>query len=301
MSSLSPIFTLISNSLEYPENQLFAAILGESPSKGARSPRLWNAAFQSLGMSVKMLPMDVNSRDLTDLLTALAENPFFIGGAIAVPHKVAVADWLGDALTPEARAIGAVNSLFRNKSGQIIGTNTDGEAARTTLVDVMGSIEGKTILVLGGGGAGKAVAAYMASGVGQLGRTLLACRSHFPSVEMKTALGLNQVLPWDAIPSVLAEVDVVVNCTTVGTLDQTGQSPLSPSQLTLLSPEAVVYDIIYQPRPTQLLILAQERGLRVIDGLSMNLEQAVIAFGYAVTQDSRFLNDQKIRQSMSKV
>lgn len=299
MNSLNKIRPLIKNELDYPNEQPFAAILGESPSKGARSPKLWNAAFQAFEMPARMLPMDVSSARLPELLTALSDNQYFLGGAVAVPHKVAVAELLGDRLTAEARAIRAVNSLFRGSSGKLMGTNTDGEAARTSLVYAFGSIEGKTILVLGGGGAGKAVSAFMASGVGNSGTTLLACRENFPTADRQHALGIQRTLKWDEITSVLLNVDVVINCTTLGSIGKESDSPLSTAQIDLLSPSAVVYDIIYQPCPTQLLVSAEKKGLKILDGLRMNFEQAVIAFGYAVGQHLDTYNSEAVRVSMS--
>lgn len=280
--SFAALTSLIDNSLPDPEGKSFAAILGASPSKGARSPILWNAAFKAQGINAEMLPMDISGERLTALLSTLEANPNFIGGAIAMPHKEAVAKWLNEHLTPEAKAIGAVNCLYRDATGRLRGTNTDGEAARISFEAHFGPLKGRTVLLLGPGGAGKAVAAYFAQAIGSTGRLMIASRRD----QEKFIASLNRAeqIQWDKIDTVLAQVDAVVNCTSIGTAEQVAQSPLTSEQLARLPGHAVVFDIIYQPRPTGLLQWAQSRGLQTLDGLAMNLEQAVLAYGYAAPQ-----------------
>lgn len=292
---LNSVRSIISNTIDVSCGQSFAAIIGENPSAGARSPKLWNAAFSALGLSVKMVPMDVTNSNLSCLLNALSKTPNFIGGAIAVPHKVSAALWLGDSITREARAIGAVNCLYRDKLGKIAGTNTDGEASRSALIDKLGSIEGKKILILGGGGTGRAVCAYMASDGATV---ILACRNNPPAPVEQQLLGIERLIPWSDIPTVLSEVNVVINCTTVGSGSQINQTPLCYKDLKLLRADCIVFDVIYDPSPTSLVMLAKQCGLDTLDGLSMNREQAVIAFNYAVSSSDQFSIDQ-IRLIMS--
>ena len=296
--SLSSLFNQLENELYYPKERLFAVIIGKNPSQGARSPKLWNAAFDSLGISAQMLPMDVANKNLDSVLKKLSENPFFIGGAVAVPFKEAVADWLGDSLTSEAKAIGAVNCLFRDNEGKMKGTNTDGEAARKALIDRTGEITGKNILILGGGGAGKAVSAYMASGVGPQGKTFLACRNRFPSKTRESLLGISSTIKWDEINSILPKTDILVNCTTVGSIGNVNSSPVSKSQFQLLPANTIIYDIIYDPNPSLLLSMAKEHGMNTLGGLPMNFEQAVIAFTYAIKAKFGQSNIDDIRRAM---
>jgi len=299
--SLATIRKYATNELTYPANRPFAAILGESPSRGARSPVLWNAAFDALSLSCKMLPIDVREDRLKDILSALAGNSNFIGGAIAVPHKMGTAEWLGDAVTAESRAIGSVNCLYRNNSGQLMGTNTDGEAARIALIETAGSIKGKIILILGGGGAGLAVAAYMAKGVGLSGKVILAYRRGVPGATQQSALGIGCALPWNDMPAVLKSVDVVINCTIVGSNIDPDRSPLDRMQLSLLKEDAIVYDINYQPAQTRLIAMAAERGLCVLNGFRMNLEQAVKAFQYATANLHGQIDLVTIRSAMKAI
>jgi shikimate dehydrogenase len=95
-------------------------------------------------------------------------------------------------------------------------------------------------------------------------------------------LGAAAWTDWKTIDFLLPATDVLVNCTSIGAAAQIGQSPLSLEQVSKLPAHAVVFDIIYQPSPSALLQLAHQRSLRTFDGAAMNLEQAVLAFGYAV-------------------
>lgn len=278
--SIVDVVTLIDNPLSYPEGKRYAAILGANPSKGARSPILWNAAFQAHGVDARMLALDVSADRLEPLLQTLEADPLFFGGAIAMPHKEAVARWLNDRVTPETQAIGAVNCLFRDDAGKLKGTNTDGEAALKSFEGTFGSLQGKAVLLLGPGGAGRAVSAFFQEAVGSAGRLFIAGRST-AAKEFVQSIGAYWV-DWARRADQLPRVDVLVNCTSLGSGACASESPLTKGQMAALSNHAVVFDVIYQPTPTTLLSIAFARGLQVLDGTAMNLEQAVLAYGYAV-------------------
>lgn len=272
--------SLSENRVERGQLRQFAGIIGANPSTGARSPKLWNAVFAARGMNVAMLPIDVTAANLPELLNVLDADRAFIGGAIAAPYKEKIASWLGERISPEAAKIGAVNCLYRGTEGHLMGTNTDGEAALASYVAKFGAIAGKRVLLLGAGGAGKAVATYFTNAVMPSGKALLATRS---DVQATFAHKLDAAwLAWNQLDVHLPDVDAVVNCTSIGWGEQSAASPLSIAQLARLRADAVVFDIVYQPRPTELLRMAAARGLRTLDGLAMNLEQAVLAFAYAV-------------------
>jgi shikimate dehydrogenase len=267
--------SLIENQIDTSHLDQYAAIIGEYPSKGARSPKLWNAVFESEKRNCKMLPLDVKKENIINLLNDLNNDKEFIGGAIAVPYKEVVAKWLGDNITPEAKKIGAVNCLYRNSEGVLHGTNTDGEASLVTFKDKFGSLENKSVMVLGVGGAGKAVASYFSSNSKS---TIIISRSeegkYFSrKINAKWA-------KWEQIDDFISAVDVVVNCTSVGFSDQQIDSPLSNIQVGKIKKGAIVFDIIYQPLNTKLLQYAKDVGISAINGLKMNLEQAVLAYAY---------------------
>jgi shikimate dehydrogenase len=264
----------------YPAKQ-YAAIVGLNPSKGARSPLLWNAAFKAHGLNVLMVPIDVEPDQLPTLLASLEGDRHFIGGAVAVPYKERVAEWLGESLTGEAASIGAVNCLFR-REGRLFGTNTDGEAARISFESRFGSFKGKKILVLGCGGAGKAVAAYFVSAVGNTGRLFIVSRST-RAADFAERIGA-KALEWSGIQKILPDIDAIINCTTLGSGVTIKSSPLDEGLISTLRSECVVFDIIYQPRLTILLKTAQSRGLQTLDGVQMNLYQAILAYGHAAPE-----------------
>jgi shikimate dehydrogenase len=282
--SIAAIAALAENAIVYPDGRLFAVILGANPSQGARSPGLWNAAFRAHGLDAEMLPIDILPARLNGMLDLLEKEPSFIGGAIAVPHKEAVAQWLGERLTPETKAIGAVNCLYRGVDGRLMGTNTDGEGALASFKKEFGPLTGKNVLLMGSGGAGKAVSAYFAKAVKPDGRLTIVSRSPTGKV-VAERMGVAW-LSWDDIISALPGADVLVNCTTVGSGARANESPLSETQLSALPAHSIVFDIIYQPSPTVLLYRAKARGLPILDGVSMNLEQAVSAFDHAVPRQA---------------
>lgn len=197
----------------------FAAILGEFPSRGARSPVLWNAAFRALGISAAMLPFDVPRGHLAAVLKTLRDDGRFIGGAVAVPYKQEVMSLL-DEIEPEARTIGAVNCIYR-RGRSLVGANTDGAGFLAVLEGEFGEgfLSGRTAVVLGAGGAGRAVATYVGAAVGTGGRLVLANRTLSRCESLAERLGACtkvEVSGLPLAPGALREADVVVNCTSVG-------------------------------------------------------------------------------------
>lgn len=271
----TPDFTgLIGNriSIDTPH---YAAILGASPSKGARSPLLWNAAFQAAGMDAVMHPMDATPDTMLSLLAALKADPRYIGGAVAVPFKQTIGPML-DRLEPEAARIGAVNAIYRDGE-ELVGANTDGAGALSQIEELVGGPEPlrrRHALLIGVGGAGIAVAAYLAARTASL---TLANRD-YARAEAAAVKLTAEAIRSPLRPEDLERVELLVNCTTVGYQDGPAGSPVDDAALAALPEGAAVYDIIYQPRQTPLLKAAAARGLVTRDGLGMNLDQAVIAW-----------------------
>ena len=122
----------------------YAAILGQSPSKGAKSPKLWNAAFSGLGFPCFMHPFDVLPKNLGVLINNLRKDKRFIGGSITAPYKTDIIKYI-DYVEENAKAIGAVNCIYRDKNGKLVGTNTDGAGALWSLQSAYGNITGYLI------------------------------------------------------------------------------------------------------------------------------------------------------------
>ena len=181
-----------------------------------------------------------------------------------------------DRLEPEAAKIGAVNAIYRDGDA-LVGANTDGAGALSQIEDLVGgpdALKTKRATVIGIGGAGIAVAAFLA---GRTAELRVSNRSRAAADDAAARLGATAIdLPLS--PETLRATDLLVNCTTVGYQDGPQGSPVDPDDLAALPNAAAVYDIIYQPRETPLLKAAAARGLATRDGLGMNMDQAVIAW-----------------------
>ena len=272
--------THILNNVDVKPFDNFTAIIGANPSKGARSPILWNAAFGVLGKNVTMVPFDIG--DLTSLkhvLVSLDAESSFAGGAVTMPFKESVASWLGkQRITPEALAIGAVNCLYRGLDGRLNGTNTDGQGALVSLKTVIPNIRKKSTLLIGPGGAGKAVAAYLSTE----GADLTVASRNPESLRIFAELVGCKVICMPVNPEEALSTDILINCTPIGSADrQSNMMPVCEDFLSSLSSDAVVFDIIYNPPETPLLKASLARGLKVLNGKGMNLEQAVAGFSNA--------------------
>lgn len=270
---------LIGNPVALVPGRPYGAILGASPSKGARSPILWRAAFAALGMDADFHPFDVTPDRLEAVVAALREDADFIGGAVAVPFKEALPPLL-DGVDPAARAIGAVNALRRGPDGGLWGANTDGSAAVGTLRAAMGDPAGRTVIVLGCGGAGKAVAGSLAVAGAKV---LLWNRDHGKAADFAARLagmGMDVAAVTD-LAAAAGTAAALVNATSVGFRPDSsanGDCPVAEAVLQALPAGTVVFDIVYQPERTALLAGAEARGLTALGGRPMNLRQAVEAF-----------------------
>ena len=298
MTTTPSFADLIDNTVEI-KTERYAAILGLAPSKGARSPLLWNAAFKEAGIDAEMLPLDVTEANLPALVAALKADPRYVGGAVAMPHKQGLVTLL-DRLEPEAERIGAVNAIWRDGDA-LVGANTDGAGALSQLQETIGDLGRRRTLLVGLGGAGLAVAAYLASEVSELA---LANRDRSKAVAAAARLnqgGAGAEVKVADLPLSIAtatNVDLLVNCTSVGMTGGapgTAFDPTAEAVIAALPSQAFVYDIVYQPRETPLLALAKARHLRTLDGLGMNLDQAVIAFEKA---NPKALKRERIRATM---
>ena len=266
---------LVDNKVEIGDFHSLAFIVGATPSQGARSPRLWNAAFQAEGGGSEMSPLDVAQDKVASVLKHLEADPRVIGVAIAAPYKSLAAELYREDLTQAAAQCGSINLLFRSQNNRFVGSNTDGLAAFESLREVEPEVGRKQILLMGCGATGRAVAAVLGE---QLGAERLVIAHRNPAhAEWISRLGAT---PWEfsKLSQRLGSVDVLINCTTIGWGDNSDKAPLSEAEIGLLPTSSLVFDVIYQPEPTQLLRLAKGRGLRTLSGVRMNLLQASMAF-----------------------
>ena len=270
------IINLLENKINIPEEKFFCSIIGSNPSKGARSPLLWNTTFEKMGLDIKMIPFDCNENHIKKLLQALEKNDFYIGGAIAAPFKEHVFNWLGENITEKSRKIGAVNCIFK-ENNKLIGTNTDGEAGVISIKKNFGQLNNKNVVILGSGGTAKAIAAYLVPELIPNGKLTIVGRD-FEKLQFHKSYKNTQAILWRDIDKKLNEFELIINCTSIGWDNQSTKSPISENLIKLLPNKLKIFDVIYDPNPTLLLSYAKNIGLDVLNGLSMNLEQAVLAY-----------------------
>jgi shikimate dehydrogenase len=201
-----------------------AVIVGSTPSRGARSPLLWNAAFDDLGIAGRMVPVDIDAEGLPGLITALDDDPDMIGGAVTMPFKAAVIPHLAG-VSGVATAAGAVNCLFRSANGGtgLHGENTDGIAALRSVERCSGDVTDARVLLLGAGGAGSAVAAAFARALGPSGALVVANRDPAARDLLVERLRASSAAPVSGAPGwPVATVDpggafdVIINATSLG-------------------------------------------------------------------------------------
>jgi len=200
----------------------------------------------------------------------------FQGFNLTIPHKVAVMQYLDD-IAPEARIIGAVNTV-RRAGDRFIGENTDGKGFLRGLRDDAGvDPAGKRITIFGAGGAARAIATEL--GLAGAARMTVVNRGVERGETMTADLRKNvpsEVLfePWRGMYVVSDDVDVVVNATSIGLYPDVDATP----DVDFSGTRAVVCDAVFNPPETELLREARSCGLRTLDGLSMLVYQGVIGF-----------------------
>jgi len=234
------------------------------------SPLMHEASFSALGLAHSYEKIDVAPNELADFIES-AKRGGFSGLNVTIPHKQAVMPLL-DEFSREAELIGAVNTIkFGVKN---IGYNTDGIGFVRCLSDEGVSIEGKRILLVGAGGAGRAIAfqSTLEGGVVSIASEFKK-DSVLLSHDISSKLGARvRVIECDqeSIEHALSDVDVFVNATPVGMKPNVDASVIGVDSL----PDGiVVVDIVYNPIETKLVGDALKRGLKTVSGVGMLVQQ----------------------------
>ena len=244
----------------------YAEVIGD-PIAHSKSPIIHNFWLQALGIEAEYRKTHVRADELAAYFLKRRADPDWLGCNITIPHKVAAMDYVTDP-GEVGRVIGAMNTVACETGGPLIGTNTDAGGFIAPLAAL--GWRGRSALIIGAGGAARAIlyaldqmgirdVSVMVRDVAK-GRALL----DRAGVEGKV-IGMADPLP---------PVDLLVNSSPLG---MTGQPPLR-LDLAPLPDHAMVYDIVYVPIDTEILVAARARGLRTIDGLEMLIGQAALAF-----------------------
>jgi shikimate dehydrogenase len=250
------------------------------------SPVMHNAALQAVASDYVYAAFPIAPEDLTIAIAGLGASGVQ-GLSVTIPHKQAVMPLLTQ-ITETARQVGAVNTLWWDGHGWR-GTNTDVEGFLAPLLELKQDWSGRTAVILGHGGAARAVVV----GLNQLGcpeiivvgrsqEKLAQFANSWTDPKIKQAL---QVMPWEALSTVIPKASLLINSTPVGMVPYPEQSPLDQFLVEKLPPMAIAYDLIYTPRPTRFLQQAQERGLVTIDGAEMLVQQGAAALKIWLQRD----------------
>jgi shikimate dehydrogenase len=233
------------------------------PVKHSLSPLIQNLAFKQLGINAVYLAFEV-----TDLTSALAGvRALGIKGlSVTIPHKVDIIPLL-DEIDIMSKNIGAVNTVV-NKEGRLLGTNTDWLGAILAIKE-KGKIAGKDYLILGAGGAARAVAFGLKK---EGAEVIIANRTYEKGKALAEEIGA-KVIAWEEISEIKAYG--LVNTTPVGMWPETEKSPLPEGALSNFS---LVMDAVYRPLETKLLRQAKKAGCICVDGLKMLIYQGAEQF-----------------------
>ena len=251
---------------------LFGKPVAENPTQ----PMI-EAAFRHHGLDWRYVQFEIEPDQLADAVRGMRAMGFR-GGNVTTPHKVAIVKHL-DRIAESASLMGAVNCIVR-RGKELVGENTDGKGFVQSLRSKTDPA-GKRVVLLGAGGAARAIAVELAlAGVRSL---TIVNRSRERARELAGLLRSNakavaEAVAWEGDYKVPAEADVVVNATSIGLFpDVQARVPLD---LSTLAPRMMVADVIPNPPETRLVRAARERGCKVLDGLGMLVNQGVIGFKY---------------------
>lgn len=244
----------------------YAEVIGD-PIAHSKSPLIHNFWLNALGIEAEYRKCHVKADELAAYFLKRRADPDWLGCNVTIPHKVAAMDYVTDP-AEVGRLIGAMNTIACETAGPLIGTNTDAGGFLAPLIQMRW--KGHSAVIVGAGGAARAIL-YALAQTGVEDITLMVRDPAKGRALLDRAGLIGRVIGMD---DPLPPADLLVNCSPLG---MEGQLPLR-LDLSTLPGDAVVYDIVYVPLDTELLLAARARGLRTIDGLEMLIGQAALAF-----------------------
>lgn len=240
------------------------------------SPAMHNAAFEQVGIDYLYVPFQVKKEELGKAIAGMrALN--IRGLNVTIPHKVAVIPFLDD-LDDLAQRIGAVNTIV-NDDGVLKGYNTDATGFLRALLERGVEPKGKTVSILGAGGASRAISLALA----ERGSNLIILNRTWDKVK-EQADRISQIcqrevqalkLDKENLAKALNKADILINTTSVGMSPDIEETPVTAD---LIKPPVIVFDIVYNPIETRLLREAEAAGAETISGIDMLVWQGALAF-----------------------
>ena len=242
-------------------------IIGD-PVGHSRSPAIHNAAFAALALDYVFVAFPVRAGAGYDAVRAV-RTLGLAGLNVTMPHKDDAARAC-DELTPAAAALAAVNTVVHQADGSLLGASTDGEGVVRALADEQVDPSGRRCLILGAGGAARAVV----QALGAHGASVAVAARRPAAASTAAALApAAQVVPLAEVEPWITDADVIINATPLG---MNGEPP--PFPMSSLHAGQLVYDTVYHPAETPLLAGARAQGARAANGLGMLVHQAALAF-----------------------
>lgn len=240
------------------------------------SPVMHNAAFAAKNLDYVYLPLPVQPEHLRQAIDGIRVLGF-AGVNVTIPHKVTVMEYL-DEIDRSAKLVGAVNTIAV-RDGRLIGYNTDAGGYIRSLKQAGVTVAGKSVVILGAGGAARAVAAgFIGANAAQI---MIGARDRSKAENIAEAF--NGEIPvagvnWDGeeFAAVLAEACIVVNATPMGMFPKINNKP--PVNWEMLQQSAVISDLVYNPLVTAFLSEGLRRGHIIVGGEGMLIEQGALAF-----------------------
>ena len=309
---------IINNKINLKDKTYFSLIIGRSPSKGARSPILWNKAYNFFKKKTQMFPADVSEKNLPKICDYLKKDKYFLGSSVTIPHKETILRYL-DKIDENAKIIGSVNTIIKNKK-KLFGLNTDYLGSLYTLRKTGIRRNKKKIIILGCGGAGKAciistINFFQKSHILIYNRNQKKLNLFLKGIKNTNSNKVDQINNLKHLYKI-KKIDLIINTTSVGfdawvkdkkyynlsqfsPLGKVSIKKIKKSDISIFKninyanikkniletfnilkrfENSVIFDIIYQPYKTTLMNIGSLLGYKVINGLDMNFIQAVEAF-----------------------
>jgi shikimate dehydrogenase len=258
-------------------NTKLCALIG-NPVSHSLSPAIHNRAFQELGLDFVYLAFRVE--DVRSAVSGMRALENFRGLSVTIPHKVAIIQHL-DEIAEVDEKIGSVNTVV-NEGGELRGFGSDGPGARQALLEGGVDVAGAPVLILGSGGAARAISFDLAhraapsSSLVILGVVPDELEVLVRDLGEKTGVrATGELLTHQSLERRIGESRVLIHATPIGMHPREGEC-LVPSEL--MHADLAVMDIVYNPYQTKLLELAEARGLETIPGIEMFVNQALFQF-----------------------
>ncbi len=246
-----------------------AGVIGD-PVRHSLSPALHNAAYRELGLDCVYVAFEVREGHAGDAIAA-ARALGLVGLSVTMPHKHEAA-LACDELGPDAAALERANTITVEADGRVRGDSTDGEGFVRSLRDAGVDVAGRSVLLLGSGGAARSLALALGRG----GARVVVCARRADAAASAAALAHGDARGWTERVAAAAIADVVVNATPIG-MDgrrDTGETVVLPAES--IRADQVVADLVYHPVDTELLRAARDRGATAVDGIGMLVHQAAL-------------------------